>query len=387
VISPPTHGSYNVTEGFAETVIPLAKDAAWAKALDVNAAIRATSYSLSGFVTTWKVGSTYSPIDDVRFRVTRSRDIRAANLSELFSGGGGSASAGLNPFRNNETDQFTVSTVGNLNLRPEKSDTTGLGVVLQPSFVPGLSASVDYWNLDISEAIGTLDAQKIINYCFTGNKDLCSAITFGPGQVITLVKNSPFNLVTQIARGIDFEAGYRTPLDALISDAGGDIALRVLATRNLKNFTSNGINIPTDTVGQNSVGGTPTWRWTASATYSNDPVTVDFTGRGVSAGVVDNTFIQCTSACPASTVTHQTVSNNHVDGAVYFDTSITYKIGHRSEIGSDIDLFLNVRNLFNKDPAVVSDGPGGFSFDHAQVNANFYDTLGRVFRAGLRFKM
>src|SRR5207253_1345518 len=102
-----------------------AKDQTWAKVLDLNAAVRATSYSSSGYVTTWKIGATYTPIDDVTFRATRSRDIRAANLNELYSSGGGGASALLNPFHNGATEQVTVSTVGNLNLRPEKSDTTG----------------------------------------------------------------------------------------------------------------------------------------------------------------------------------------------------------------------------------------------------------------------
>jgi len=76
-------GSFNVTEGFIETVVPLAKDLPFAKTLDFNGAVRATDYSTSGYVTTWKLGLTYSPIDGVTFRATRSRDIRAPNLSEL----------------------------------------------------------------------------------------------------------------------------------------------------------------------------------------------------------------------------------------------------------------------------------------------------------------
>ena len=82
-----SHGRYSVNEGAVEVVVPLAKDTAWAKSLDLNAAVRGTGYSTSGYVTTWKVGATYQPIDDIRFRATRSRDIRAPNLGELFSAG------------------------------------------------------------------------------------------------------------------------------------------------------------------------------------------------------------------------------------------------------------------------------------------------------------
>src|SRR5581483_1306612 len=80
-------GHFNVNEGFVETVVPLAKDTAWARSLDLDLAARFTDYSTSGYVTTWKAGVSYQLIEDVRFRATRSRDIRAPNLGELFSAG------------------------------------------------------------------------------------------------------------------------------------------------------------------------------------------------------------------------------------------------------------------------------------------------------------
>src|SRR5690606_38574239 len=115
-----TNGEYTVTEGYVETVVPLAKDATLAQALDLNAAVRYTDYSTSGQVTTWKVGFTYDPIEDVRFRVTRSRDIRAPNLGELFAAGTGGQSPGvLDPFNNNAPlPTFQNQTIGNPNLQP-----------------------------------------------------------------------------------------------------------------------------------------------------------------------------------------------------------------------------------------------------------------------------
>src|SRR6185437_9840993 len=147
-----TIGSYDVTEGYVETVIPLAKDTAWAKSLDLNGGVRATGYSTAGYVTTWKVGATYQPIDDVRFRATRSRDIRAPNRSELFASAVFNSSVITDPFRNNASVFYQGSTNGNINLKPEKADTTGLGVVVTPGFFPGFSASFDYYNIDINDA-------------------------------------------------------------------------------------------------------------------------------------------------------------------------------------------------------------------------------------------
>ena len=378
---------YNVTEGFVETVVPLAKDLTWAKSLDLNAAVRATGYSTSGYVTTWKVGATWAPIDDIKFRATRSRDIRAPNLLELFNAGGGSAPAVLNDFLNNASETLIGNTVGNPNLQPEKSDTTGAGVVLQPTFIPGFSASVDYWNLDIHNAISTLTTQQIVDQCYAGNQAICRAITFTPAKVITEINIEPFNLVEQIARGIDFEASYSLPLATLSSSWNGNLAFRFLATNYIKDYSNNGITAPQDVAGQNSNNGVPSWRWTASAAYDLDPVNVMVSARGVSGGTFNNAYVVCTSACPASTSIAPTYSYNHVSGAVYFDTSFTYKFAHKDQGGLDAEAYLNIRDITNKGAVIVAQGPGGFNYANPDTNAALYDVLGRVFRAGIRFKM
>ncbi len=384
----PLNANTSVTEGFVETVIPLARSTEWAKSLDLNAAGRFTGYETSGFVATYKFGLTYDPIDDIRFRVTRSHDIRAPNLIELFSGGGGGFPGYINPFRNNASEIGRSSTSGNPTLVPEVSDMTGLGVVLNPQFFPGFNASVDYWNMDIGKAIGNLTVQQIIDQCYIGNTQACAAIVFGPGQTITDINIRPFNLVSQLARGIDFEASYRTPLDAINSDWSGNLTLRFLATNFLKNYSSNGITIPFEGAGVNNGGvnnAVPNWKWNASATYSDEAITFNLGARGVSSGVYNNSNVQCTSGCPVSTGNNRTVDTNHIDGAVYWDTSIAYKIMIGDSANSE--LFLNVRNLTNKDPAIVAPGPGGYTYEQAPYNGALYDALGRTFRAGIRFKM
>jgi hypothetical protein len=71
-------GKYSVTEGFIETVVPLAADESWAQKLDLNGAVRATDYSTSGYVTTWKIGATWAPVDDIAFtRHSRSEPRRS----------------------------------------------------------------------------------------------------------------------------------------------------------------------------------------------------------------------------------------------------------------------------------------------------------------------
>ncbi len=374
-----TSGGYDVTEGFLETVIPLAKDASWAKSLDMSAAARLTEYSTSGDVTTWKIGATYMPVEDIRFRVTRSRDIRAPNLDELISRGSGGAPGIVNPFNNNISQSVRSPRLGNLNLKPEIGDGLGIGVVLQPRFLPGFSASIDYWKLDIEDAISQIEAQDIIDRCYQGNQVFCQALEFLPGSttILDVVTRSPFNFVTQLARGVDIEASYRMPLGR------GDLMARVLGTRYLKNETDDGVNPSRDTAGQNTAGGPPDWRWTAMLNYSLEPMNVNLTARGVSSGVYDNRFIECTSGCPTSTINNVTVTENDIKGQVFFDVSFNYDV---SLGAADMNLFLNVRNVLDSDPRVVAEAPGGFRYSLSAANPVLYDVLGRVYQTGVRFQ-
>jgi outer membrane receptor protein involved in Fe transport len=379
-----TFGKYHVSEAFFETVVPLAKGAPFAEALDLNGAVRATDYSTSGYVTTWKVGLTYKPVSDITFRVTRSRDIRAPNLAELFQTGFFTSTSVVDPFRNNTTTpNVQTLSVGNPNLKPEKADTWGLGVVLQPSFLPGFGASIDYYNIKVEDAITTLSPAQIVNQCFAGNQSYCGNLTRTAAGILSGVRQDPINLSKLLARGIDFEASYRTTL------FGGELNLRGLATRYLKNQQDNGINAPTDTVGKNaadpSVAGTvnaatlslPKWRYTASISWSRDPIGLNFTARGFSSGVYDPSFIECTSACPASTTTNMTIDNNRIAGAIYYDANVRFKITDK------IESFLVVDNILNTDPVQIGIGPA-ISAAPLSVNQSLYDTMGRVFRVGVR---
>ncbi len=141
--------------------MPLARDLPFAKELNLTLAGRHTDYSTSGDVNTWKAGLSYRPIDDLRFRVTRSRDIRAPNLNELFSPASPSAAPGI--LIDPRTSLFPQAPIGgtlsylsagNPTLKPEIADTLTYGGVYQPSFIPRLSLSLDYTHIKVDQAIG-----------------------------------------------------------------------------------------------------------------------------------------------------------------------------------------------------------------------------------------
>ncbi len=381
----PAIGKYSVTEAFLETVVPLAKDASFARMLDLNAGVRATDYSVSGYVTTWKVGLTWAPIDDIRFRATRSRDIRAPNLSELFAGLSSSFQSNrLDPFNNNAIVTVNAQSKGNLNLTPEKADTTGVGVVVQPSFIPGFSASVDYWNIDIKDLIASTTGP--LNLCFLGYQQFCNSFqrVVQDGVALIVEQNQPVNIAKQITRGIDFEATYVLPLDAIVEDWTGSLRFNAVATKYLKHWRDPVLTPPVDSVGWNqgtsNDGGLQHFRWNGSITYTNDPLTIALTARGFSDGTIDPTFIECQTGCPVSTLNNRTIDRNWVEGQYWFDTSVQY------QFSDAINVFLNIQNVLNSDPVIVPK-TGINAIHYTQTNVNIYDALGRTFRAGVRFKM
>ena len=390
----PLVGSYSVSEGAIETVIPLAKGESWAQSWDFNAAVRFTDYTTSGFVTTYKLGTTFTPIDDIKIRVSQSRDIRAPNLNELYQAGSGSqVNLPLDPFTNT-SPQYRGLSIGNPNLKPEIGNSTDAGVVLSPRFLPGFTVSVDYWQVRVSNAIGPIAAQDEVNLCYAGNQSMCALIFRNPpaaGQTygtIFQINTGYVNLASQVTKGIDFEASYRWKASDIVSSWDGDFSIHNNTTLYLLNYTNPGVpgGIATNTVGVNGgsvTGQVPNWRMTTTLLYTLDPITASLTVRSFSSGVYDNSYIVCTSGCPASTTAHRTINANSIPGATYLDASFSYKFAVGD--AANAEAFLNVRNVMGKDPAQVAQL--SIQYLLAPTTPGFYDILGRVYRAGLRFKM
>ncbi|UIJ46353.1 TonB-dependent receptor [Sphingomonas cannabina] len=376
-------GSYDVTEGFVELAVPVFTG------FDVNAAGRFTHYSTSGDVQTWKVGATWQPIKDIRLRGTISRDIRAPNLNELFASGTRRTNTVQIPLANGtfRPDTFLENTTGNLDLQPEKADSWSVGAVLTPTFLPGFALSADYFDISIKDAIGVISADNTAILCYVQNvQSFCDNIIVDPATGLTQQINlKPINFSSQKARGLDIETSYRVRLDEIASGLPGDLTLRGLVTYNIENTTDNGINLPVDGAGSNTGNGPPSWVYNVSATYSVADLTFNLTGRGISDGVYNNNYVECTSGCPASTADNRTINDNHIDGALFVDTSITVKFPAWAGQGS---LQLAIRNLFDKDPVIIGNGPSQDNTTaYPQTNRNFYDTLGRTFRVVARIAL
>ncbi|QAY76200.1 TonB-dependent siderophore receptor [Sphingosinicella sp. BN140058] len=380
----PTNGKYNVKEAYFETVVPLGLG------LEFNGAVRATDYSSSGYVTTWRAGATWQPIPDIRLRVTRSHDIRAPNLNELFQAGSSNTDAVRNPFfpgsgplgnTYGSSISYSATATGNPNLRPEKADSWNVGAVVSPRFLPGFSASVDYFRIEMEDVIDFLTAQNIVDRCFEGVQEYCDAIVQDPNNASRiLLRNQPFNFASKLVRGVDFEASYRQPLDSLFAGANGNVTLRGVATRYIDNITDTGVPgfIPLDTVGFN--GGqysTPKWIYRFSATYDTDRYAITGVARGVSAGKYLAGVIECQTDCPVSTTQFPTYDDIDIKGAFYVDLNFTAKFDALGR--GNGEFFVNITNLLDADPILLPE-------TGLAANSTYSDLLGRAFRAGIRLR-
>jgi outer membrane receptor protein involved in Fe transport len=359
----PLSGAVNVTEGYLETVVPLLTEKPFAHGLEVNGAVRFTDYSTSGGVKTWKAGINYTPVSDLRLRATRSRDIRAANINELFSGQSQFRNTITNPITNLSATT-TQLTGGNPDLTPEEADTLTAGFVYQPSWISGLRLSVDWYSIEIDNAISSLNGQQIVDGCLLRNEtNLCSAITFD-GDVIDQVQATLINADKATSKGVDLEFGYSLDL------AGWRTDMRVLGTRiNELTQTNNGVTTDYVTqVGQTSAfgpsSGGPKWRINYALNLSRNAWRLGAHVRYVGGGVQRITWVEGVD-----------IDDNDVDSRTYLDLNASYTASDR------FVLYTAISNVFNKAPPATSN-----AIQQPQYSASaYYDTVGRFISVGARF--
>jgi len=407
-------GDVDVTEGFAEVNLPLLRDRPGAKRLEVNVAARQSRYENKGLagttgetrshnMFTWKLSTFWDPVDWLRLRGSRSRDSRAANFRELYYGQKIMA-GGLFGFCEQPgaavRDACNWSLEGNVDLKPEKADTTTIGFVFTPrDTLRGFQFAADYFSIEISDAIQQASIQRVRDGCvLSGIDEFCDLISFGdPAQVdpadplsnITDIRALSFNGSGYEYKGIDFTGSYELDLGNASS-----LYFRLLATRMIdQNFQPTPGQPFVNVVGQTGTGNsflsdnqpTADWRGALSATWNRGPLS--FTGQMqyVSGGIMDYNGITPGdprfSSPPPGT---RTVNTNRVPSYQVFTLSGSYRFDGVGPLSS-LQLFATVDNLFDKEPPVA---PGGGAFgpsnDNGGTNAVFFDTLGRSYRVGLR---
>ena len=345
-----TSGSYNVKEAYVEFDVPLLAGAPLAERLDLAAAMRYSDYSTFGSETTAKLALAWRPLEDILLRGTWSEGFRAPSILELYQGGretnvpaidpcndGGAGLPGCAgvPVTYNQS-QFGSGLIrgltgGNPGLSPETAETISAGIVLTPRWVDDLSFSVDYFKININDAIAARSAQQILNACANLAGANCDLVQRDPvtGQVLQL-RQSVSNFAKVEVEGIDFTLRYGF-------DAGPGRVTTVLDAARLIHFINkvpqpDGTVVEEDRAGKSDLPRStlPHWKATGTLRYALADWEFGWRGRyvGSSADVPDNF-----------------VNGGTTSSVTYHDVQLVYHLRQR-----DMSFTLGIDNVTDKMP-------------------------------------
>jgi outer membrane receptor protein involved in Fe transport len=251
---------------------------------------------------------------------------------------------------------------GNPDLMPEKADTLTVGGVFSPTFLPGFQMSADYYDIDISGAIGQLGAQVIVDACSAGDTALCSLVERDADGIIFRVNNGYLNIAQIKTTGLDLEASYR----ANIGD-DGSFSIRGIATRVFELYVGG-----FDRAGQvGASGGVPKWQFNIDANLRMGPFGVGVNERIIGAGSYNSTWVEGVD-----------IDDNHLPAVAYTDLTASYRF---DVAGNQWELYGTVNNLLDQDPP--REAGQYFVFGTIPSNSSLYDAIGRAYTLALRIRM
>lgn len=413
-------GDIDVAEVFGEIQIPLADDQPWAYSASIDAAYRRSEYENFG-ADTYKIGADYAPIEDIRFRASYSRAVRAPNVIELFTPQGAglfdadydpcdatnrpaadgpvpASCIGTNPWQvtaaqstggalNNGAGQYNLRASGSQTLVPEEADTFTVGAVWEPSFLPRFNLSVDYFSIKVEDAIQPFNPLNTLDSCYiSGDAAACARINRNPGNGSLyvgdgFVDDPNTNIGGISTAGVDINANYSVDLEDWGAPAYGSLQFTFAGTwlQELEVDTGGiAANSVYDCVGfygnqcsANGIPGTPNpeWRHRARATWVT-PWDVDVSGTWRHYGEVELAVL----GSDGSLNNGGTRIDRYFDAYNYFDLAATW------QVMDTVTLRAGVNNVLDSDPPLsYSVGTTGNGNTYPQL----YDAMGRYFFFGV----
>ena len=385
-------GAYDLTEVFAEIRVPLLADKPFAKQLSFEAAARSSDYESFGRTTTWKGGLEWSPADWLLVRSAYNRAFRAPTVGELFSPIANGFTGATDPCDSTNNPPptpaqkalcvaqgipqadidtyasinqgFGVSSGGNPSLTPEKWKTFTVGAVLQIPQVEGLNIQIDYFDIEVDNAINTIGAQETLDACFTlldNNSPSCQAIhrTAGSGQ-IDFVTSQLANIGVLKVAGIDLQTDYTFDVKdgkLNLSLAASELFERTTQVEGFPAIDCAGF-IGSSCSGQDTFA-VPDLKINLGAKWSSGPISARVQARYTGAmGIYPGT----------STI---------IKGA----SSVTYvDLGGGWKFSDGFEIYAGVDNVFDQQPPLLGAALGGDS----NTDTSLYDVLGRRYFATIR---
>jgi iron complex outermembrane recepter protein len=404
----PTRGGYSLTEFFGEVNIPLLAGVPFIERLELNGAARYSKYSNAvGDVFTWAAGAQWEPVSGLTFRGNYQKAIRGPNVNELFGGqtvsfdgaidpcsaeggfveslraacianGVPAAVVGTNSYLSGSTS-YPALQGGNPNLQEEEAKTWTLGAAFVPSFFEQLSLTVDYYNIEIDNAIGTVGAQNIVDACLRFNNDAyCDLIERSPTGEFQRFVDLNFNAAALKTEGVDIGARLNVPLGFGFSEARDSrLSLDFKGSYLLKLDYTPVVGLPifnecagrfgrtcSDTV---AFGPTPKWRHSLRSTYRDGPGFLSLLWRHIGSSRDDDD--------------NKVYSVERLEAKNYFDLTAGY------EVNDNLSFAVGVDNLFNEKFQPIAGPQTGGNGQQSNTYPATYDALFRYYTvsAKLRF--
>ena len=421
----PIDGGYNSYEAYIEIVAPLIEDRPFFHSLTLEAGFRYSDYSTTGGQSTYKYGGSWAPVEGLRFRSIYSRSVRSPNIAELFqpqvtgltnlttdpcqgtaaqvAARGANfaalcqAQVGAGQFGNipaPAAGQINTTGGGNPLLQPEVADSFTAGVVFEPTFVPGLTVSVDYFDIDIRDAVSSPSAPDIINGCFNPantnpaapqclliRRNTLTGGLSGPASTTPGVLLVSSNLGRIETNGIDAAVTYRRDIGF------AELSLASSLTYTMTNlFQANPTSINRECVGFYSVScgnPQPEWQWNVRAGLAFGSTDVSVLWRHLSQVQVEP--VAPNPQRPVGTPTTGGPATvfapyREIPAYDYFDLSL------RHSVNDNIQFTFTVLNLLDKDPPAVGNTIGGTGPNSGNTFPSVYDALGRRYTVAVRLQ-
>ncbi|MDK1285886.1 TonB-dependent receptor plug domain-containing protein [Pseudoalteromonas umbrosa] len=358
----PTSGSYDVNEAFVEFAIPVLADVAFAQNLDLSAAVRAFDYSSFGSDSTWKLGFTWKLNEQLMFRGVKSTAFRAPTVDELYGGKSPSFEQISHPHLDSQAE---VIVGGNANLTPEEADTLTFGLVYEPSFLEGLSLTLDYYDIAITNAISEVNNQYIIDNCVNSSGDLinqdsamCSSANVQISNGKATFNNQLQNIGDETTQGYDINVAYAFDAAGLAWRAGWDTSILKERTITMAGETVDYTGLITS-----GLGGYADIKSSLSLSVKADKWGANYKVRYLS-GMDSFSCLDNPTSCYAPST----------PSVVYHDISGSYFVS------DTVKLTGGINNLFDKQPPYYSGN------NDSNTDPYTYDTLGRYVYAGLNIQ-
>jgi outer membrane receptor protein involved in Fe transport len=409
IADPPVHGSTAVKELFAEARIPLLTGRLIER-LALEAGYRQSWYGAGGNKTStnaYKVALDLAPVRGLRLRASQQRAVRAPNITELFTPfvadqfsddpcagptpdatPAQCANAGVAPGQYGQIIKLPPGAFqgynsivgGNVELQPETAMTRTIGVVLEPQFLRGFNATVDWWDIDLQGAIEQIGADSIMTTCIvTADPSFCTRIHRDAEGSLWLspegyVDNRLANIGGFKLRGVDIGVNYTRGLGRF-----GSASLGFLATWVTKWTVDNGgLSTAFDCAGLYGFwcgNPTPSWRHKARLTWESR------SGVALSLGWRRTGRMEIADASGQfdDTPFHDFSKNDRfLRPANYFDLSALFKVNR------DYAFRLGVNNMLDREPQLVTGNLGAcWGGCNGNTFPQWYDPLGRFFFAGI----